>query len=172
MSTPIIVAIAAVGKNTLYICEGDNLLWHISEDLKRVKELTLNHPIIMGRKTFESIGRPLPNRTNIVLTRDTSYSRDGIKVAHSAEQALEIAKESEGGKEKIVIFGGAEIYKLFLPDTQYLSLTLVDSEDKGTQKFPEFIDEFEFVKTSGGGIYDNKGIPTPYEWVDYKRKDT
>ena len=170
VSTPTIVAIAALGKKTRYICHGDDLLWRIPEDLKRVKELTINHPIIMGRKTFESIGRPLPHRTKIILTRDTNYAREGIKVAHSAKQALEIAKESDGGSEKIVIFGGAEIYELFLPDTEYLSLTLVDSEKEGTARFPEFLNDFEAVTHPESGIYDDDGTLTPYEWVDYKRK--
>ena len=172
MNTPIIVAIAALGKNTHFICHEGDLLWRIPEDLKRVKELTLNYPIIMGRKTFESIGRPLPQRTNIVLTRDTSYSREGIRVAHSADQALKIARESEGGGEKIVIFGGAEIYRLFMPSTTHLSLTLVNSDKSGTDKFPEFENDFEMVSENGGGVYDDNGKPAPYIWVDYKRKNS
>ena len=170
MIKPKIVAIAALGRNTRFICEGDDLLWHISDDLKRVKSLTIKHPIIMGRKTFESIGKPLPDRTNIVLTRNKSYTHEGVKVAYSPEEALKIAEGSEGGEEKIVIFGGADIYELFLPKTDILNLTLVDSEKEGTRQFPSFEKDFEKSEEHGGGIYNDNGTEVTYQWVDFERK--
>lgn len=169
MKNPEIVAIAALGKDTRDICHDSELLWRIPEDLQRVRQETLGHPIIMGRKTYESIGKPLPGRTNIVLTRNTDFRAPGIVVVHSANEAIETAKRHEGGEEKIVIFGGAEIYTLFLPKTDALKLTLVDSTKKGTAQFPEYTEMFTETKRSEIKIYDDNGINTPYEWVDYIR---
>jgi dihydrofolate reductase len=165
MKEPVIIAIAALGKETHYICVNDKLLWENPEDLKRVKKITLNHPLIMGRKTHESIGRPLPNRTNIILTRNQDYVADGCEVATTVDQALDIAKKSPGG-DQIFIFGGAEIYELFLDKTDKLILTLVDSIKEGDREFPEFSDKFEMVEHHGGGVFDGE----KYEWIDYVKK--
>src|SRR5687768_8176699 len=91
------------------IGRGNELMWHIPEELKRFKEITTGHPIIMGRKTHESIKRLLPNRTNIIVTRDPNYKVEGGIVVHSIEEAIEKAKESDGGEE-IFIIGGGQIY--------------------------------------------------------------
>ena len=101
--------IAAIGKNR-ELGAGNKLIWHISSDLKRLKELTTGHPIIMGRKTYESIGRLLPNRTNIIITRDANYKVEGAIVVHSLDKAFASAKESVGSDE-IFIFGGAQIFE-------------------------------------------------------------
>lgn len=167
MNEPEIIAIAALGKKTRNICVDDQLLWENPADLKRVKELTLHHPLIMGRKTHESIGRPLPERTNIVLTRNPNYTAEGCVVVTTVEEALEIAKKSPGG-EQIFIFGGAEIYELFLDKTNKLLLTLVDSDKPGDRQFPEFSDTFEISENHGGGVFEDES----YEWVDYVRKSS
>src|SRR3990167_7849872 len=98
MSESSVVAVVAIGKNR-ELGKGGRLLWHIPDDLKRFKELTLGHPIIMGRKTFESVvgyvGGPLPDRTNIIITRDSNYSYEGAIVTHSLEEAIEQAGETD-----------------------------------------------------------------------------
>ncbi len=116
------------------------LPWHLSEDLKYFKRITMGKPIIMGRKTFQSIGRPLPGRSNIVITRDPDFSAEGVKVVHSLEQAIAVA-ESIGlidGSEEAVVIGGEQIYALALPLAQRLYMTQVHAEVEGDAHFPEF----------------------------------
>jgi dihydrofolate reductase len=168
MKEPEIIAIAALGRKTKYICAEGKLLWHNPADLQRVKKLTLGHPLIMGRKTYESIGRPLPKRKNIILTRDKNYTAEGCIVVHDIKEALDVAKKSEGGSEKIFIFGGSEIYELFLDITDRLTLTLVDSDRVGDKKFPDFEDKFIVAEKFGGDIFENE----TFEWVDYVRKSS
>lgn len=117
----------------------NRLPWHLPEDLKYFKAVTLGKPIIMGRKTFESIGRPLPGRTNIVVTRDASYQREGIEVVHSLPQALERAEQIGviNGSEEVMLIGGAELYSQALPYCQRLYLTQVHAEVEGDAYFPE-----------------------------------
>lgn len=136
--TPKISILVAVSKNGVIGKDG-KLPWHISEDLKRFKALTTGHPIIMGRKTWESIGsKPLPNRTNIIITRDKKFKAMGGEVAHSVEEAIELAKKME--KEEIFFIGGGEIYKLVLPLTDRIYLTLVEEEVNGDTFFPNYSD--------------------------------
>src|ERR1700733_12355263 len=130
MKKPRICIVVAIGKNR-ELGKGEKLLWHIPDDLKRFKALTLGHPIIFGRKTFESVlgynkGKPLPGRTNIVVTRDANYSYEGAVVAHSLEEAIE--KASEIDSEEIHIGGGANLYEQVLPKTDKLFLTLIDDD--------------------------------------------
>ena len=114
--------------------------WHLPADFAHFKALTIGHPIIMGRKTFESIGKPLPGRTNIVITRDASYRRDGVIVAASSGAALAASAASPGGGE-IFVIGGADIYKLFLPQADRVYLTQVHGVFKGDVFFPELGDD-------------------------------
>lgn len=125
--------IVAMDKNRV-IGRGDDLPWHISEDLKHFKKITMGKPIIMGRKTHESIGRPLPGRENIILTRDVSYTAEGCTVLHSIEEVFEHCKNIE----EVMITGGAEIYKLALGQASSLYLTEVHTEIEGDTYFPEF----------------------------------
>lgn len=99
------------------------LLWQLPNDLKRFKQLTLGHPILMGRKTFESIGRPLPGRPNWVLTRDAEYRKDGVEVVHDADQALE--QLAAAGATQVMVIGGGEIYRQLLPRADTVELTRV-----------------------------------------------
>lgn len=124
----------AIGKD-------NQLLWHIPEDLKRFKELTTDHTVIMGENTYRSIGRPLPNRKNIVVTLDESFVASGCLMAHSINEALQRARENE--KDEVFIIGGASIYKQFLPMINRLYLTLVEGEHEADTFFPEYAD---FVK--------------------------
>lgn len=131
-----ISAIAALD-STRAIGKDNQLLFKIPEDFARMKRLTSGHPIIMGRKTFESIGRPLPNRTNIVITRDEKYQAEGIFVVHSLEESLELAK-GKPGSDEVFIFGGAQIFQEALPVINRLYLTLVEGDYYGDTFFPDY----------------------------------
>tara|TARA_R110002167_G_scaffold6277_6_gene28999 strand:+ start:71452 stop:71955 length:504 start_codon:yes stop_codon:yes gene_type:complete len=116
------------------------LPWHLSEDLKYFKRVTMGKPIIMGRKTWESIGRPLPGRSNIVITRDPDYSADGIKVVGTLEEAISLAESIAliDGADEVVVIGGAQIYALTLPIADRLYMTQVHAEVEGDAFFPQF----------------------------------
>ncbi len=134
--------IAALSEKTRAIGKNGELLFTVPEDLKRFKDLTNGHPVIMGRKTWESLPerfRPLPGRTNIVVTRDTSYSAPGADVVHSFEEAVTFGEMQEGGAELWVI-GGGELYTLALPRADKLYLTLFDSDEDGDAHFPDYSD--------------------------------
>ena len=122
----------AIGKN-------NQLLWHLPEDLQYFKRTTMGKPIVMGRKTFESIGRPLPGRLNIVITRQQDWQHDGVKVVHSIDDALRLAEAQSmiDGVDEVMVIGGAEIYKTALPQADKLYITRVDAEIEGDAFFPE-----------------------------------
>ncbi len=154
----------------------DKLLWHIPDDLKRFKALTRGHPIIFGRKTFESIvgylGKPLPDRTNIVITRDPNYDKglaerkiSGVLIARSLKEAIEIAK-TQPGSEEIHIGGGAQLYEQSLPLLDKLCLTIIDDTKEADTFFPEY--EHLFTKKTFQESHDWKGLK--YSWSDLERK--
>lgn len=128
--------IAAFGENRVIGSQG-RIPWHLPADFKRFKELTMGHPIIVGRKTFESIGKPLAGRTNIVITTQNDFGAEGCLVAHSLEDALRLAESAEGASEVFVI-GGERIYKLALPKAQTMYLTKVHGVFGGDAFFPNF----------------------------------
>lgn len=139
--------IAALGRDTRAIGKNGTLLWSVPEDMARFKKLTSGHPVIMGRKTWESIPvrfRPLPGRTNIVVTRDETYAAEGGVVTHSLADALGAAKAAPGAEE-IFIMGGGELYREGLPFANRFYLTLVDSNEDGDAYFPEYADTFTKV---------------------------
>src|SRR3990167_9676374 len=113
--------IAAIGKNN-ELGKGNTLLWHMPADMKFFREKTKGHPVIMGRKTFESLSGPLPNRKNIVITRDKTYLRHGVDVVHSLDEATNLFKKDE----EIFVIGGAEIYKQAMNIADRLYITHVD----------------------------------------------
>ncbi|MFR9504199.1 MAG: dihydrofolate reductase [Rikenellaceae bacterium] len=125
----IIVAIA----NDSLIGNNNELLWHITEDMRYFRKVTSGHAVIMGRKTYDSIGRPLPKRHNIVITRQ-NIAIEGCSVAHSLKEALAIA----GEEDEVFIIGGAEIYSLSLPIANRLYITRVGGHFKGDTHFPEW----------------------------------
>jgi len=127
-----ITAIVAMAENRA-IGKDNKLLWHLPDDLMHFKQLTLNNPIIMGRKTYEAIGRALPSRTNIVLTRDAEFSADGCIIAHTPEDAITAATPAK----EIFVIGGETIYTQFLPRTTRIYLTLVEGVFEGDAFFPE-----------------------------------
>lgn len=130
----IISAIAAASEN--HVIGGNNeLLWHLPEDFKYFKKVTLGHPVIMGRKTYESMGKPLPKRENIVITSRENYQAPGCKVFQSLEKAIDYARQIE--QEEIFIIGGGEIYRQSLPLLDKIYLTRVHTIVEGDTYFPE-----------------------------------
>lgn len=133
-NSPKIVLIAAIGKNR-ELGYQNKLLWQIPGDLPRFKQITMGSPIIMGRKTFDSIGHPLPGRQNIVITRNKNWSHIGVDTAHSSAQALALA----GDAESVYVIGGSEIYELYIGWANRLELTEVDDVPKHVDAwFPEY----------------------------------
>jgi len=143
--------IAAIGKNN-ELGKDNALLWHMPADMKHFKETTSGRTVIMGRKTFESIGKPLPNRKNIVITRDKNYlshgptpvraggAQAGVDIAHSLEEALSLSRTVLDSNTEVFIIGGAEIYKQALPLADKLYITHIDAIDKDADTFfPEII---------------------------------
>lgn len=128
------VIVAAVARNGVIGVDG-GLPWHIPEDLARFKRITMGHALVMGRETFQSIGRPLPGRANIVLTRRPDWSHDGVEVAGSLEEALSMVASL---RMDAFIAGGAEVYRTALPRADRMELTEVEAEPEGDTWFPEF----------------------------------
>lgn len=160
-----ICAIVAMGDDREIGYE-NKLIWRISEDLKRFKALTMGHPIVMGRKTFESLPKPLPGRTNIVITRNPEYAPEGCVIAHSIEKALELAANSEGG-DKIFIIGGGEIYKQAFPLLNRLEITHIHENSDADTFFPQFTMQ-EWTLTDKSDIKETlDGIN--YTFESYKR---
>jgi dihydrofolate reductase len=135
LKRPIISIIAAVAENKA-LGKNNKLLWHIPEDLKRFKEITMGHPIIMGRKTFESIGSALPGRTNIIITRNRDYQAENCLVRSSFNRAVALAKSKDG--QEIFIGGGESVYKQAINRADKLYLTLVKGNFKADVYFPKY----------------------------------
>lgn len=143
-----ISAIVAMAQNRVIGRQGQ-LPWRLPEDLKHFKALTLGHPIIMGRKTYESIGRPLPGRQNIVISRRANYEAHGVEVADSLEKALTLCQK---GSDEVFIIGGAEIYAAALPRTDRIYLTWIKKEIEGDTYFPNFdLKDFQEVEILDSG---------------------
>ena len=126
--------IAAMAENRV-IGKDNKMPWHLPADLKHFKTLTSGHPVLMGRKTYQSIGQPLPNRANIILTRDANYSAPDCMVVTKVETALSIASEID--QDEIFVIGGADIYKQLLPKIQKIYLTIIHHSFEGDAFFPE-----------------------------------
>ncbi len=160
----IISIIAAIGENRELGFRG-SIPWHLPEDFKRFKELTIGHPVIMGQRTFESIGKPLPGRTNIVLTKSLDFYADGCRVVRSLDEALDIAKKSN----EAFVIGGGQIYHLAMPVARKLYLTQVHGKFEADTFFPEWSDaEWRLVSSEpytkdGRNAFD-------YDFCVYERK--
>ncbi len=166
--------VAAISENRV-IGRDNALPWHIPEDLKRFKEITQGHPVIMGRKTYESIGRLLPNRTNIIITRDTSYKVDGAVVVHSLDEAIKVASskyqvssmqenELRNGNNEVYIIGGGQIFDQAIKIADKLYLTVVHTNIEGDVYFPDY-SEFKkevYRRESSNEIYT-------YTFIDLER---
>ncbi|MCL5008987.1 MAG: dihydrofolate reductase [Patescibacteria group bacterium] len=156
MNTPKISLIAAIAKN-LAIGKDNKLLYYIPEDLKRFKKLTSGHVIVMGKKTFESIGsRPLPNRTNVIITKDPAFQAPGCRVAHSVEEALDKARETE--REEIFVIGGGSIYTQTIGQADKLYITVIDRVHEDADAFFPAYPEFTKI------VYEEK---SQHEGIDF-----
>lgn len=157
-----IALIWAMARNRV-IGRDNQLPWYLPNDLKYFKRITTGKPVIMGRKTYESIGKPLPNRTNIVVTRDTGFEAAGVKVVHSLDEAIELAEAETliSGADEVIVMGGAEIYAQALPRADRLYVTLVHAEVEGDAYFPEIdLNAYREVMRED---YSAEG-PNPYDY--------
>lgn len=143
---PRIALVWAMARNRV-IGHNNQLPWRLPADLARFKQLTTGHPVIMGRKTFDSLGRPLPNRTNIVVSRDRTYSPPGCLVAHSVNESLQLAaRHDTAGSDCVYVIGGEELYRQFLPLADLLYVTQVEVDATGDAWFPAFnVDEWREI---------------------------
>ncbi|HEU4677324.1 MAG TPA: dihydrofolate reductase [Candidatus Paceibacterota bacterium] len=161
MENPRVSIVAALGKNR-ELGRGNDLIWRIKEDLGRVKRLTMGHPIVMGRNTYESIGHPLPGRTNIVIS-SAAGDIPGCIVAPSLEAALAAARAT--GTDEVFIFGGARVYKDALPLTDRLYLTLVDGGAADADVFfPDYADFTTIIEEERHDEHE-----PPFRWVTLER---
>ena len=142
----------------------NKLPWHLPEDLRRFKSLTIGHHIVMGRKTYESIGKPLPGRTNVVITRELGYLAEGSIVVDTLERALECAKDDS----EIFIIGGAQIFVQMLPFVDRIYATEIDAAFEADTYFPEF-DRASWAETSREHRANDDANPFPFDFVVYDR---
>ncbi len=164
-----LAAIVAAAENGV-IGRNNALPWHLSEDLKYFKRVTMGKPIVMGRKTFESIGKPLPGRTNIVITRNPVYQAEGVKVVPSLDEALLLASDIAliDGVEELLVIGGAEIYRESIPRADRLYLTEVHASVEGDAVLPE-IDWTRWREVSRERHSAEAPNPYDYSFVVYER---
>ena len=165
-----IALIAAYAQN-LVVGIDNKLPWHLPEDLKYFKRITTGKAIVMGRKTYESIGRPLPNRTNIVISRNPDFKADGVVVVPSIEAAIEHAESVNliNGEDEVMIIGGATIYEAALPQADRLYLTHVHAEVEGDAYFPK-ADFTQFEEKGREDYQASETNPYDYSFVVYDRK--
>lgn len=146
------------------IGKDNRLPWHLPADLAYFKKTTLGHTVIMGRKTFESVGRPLPGRCNVIITRDKNYKREDCVVLNSIEEVIEYCSDKD-----VFIIGGADIYTKLFPYTDKLYITLIEASFEGDAFFPEInYDEWKLVSRTKGPR-DEKN-PYDYDFLVYERK--
>ncbi|MFL2755585.1 MAG: dihydrofolate reductase [Gammaproteobacteria bacterium] len=159
-----ITIVAAIASNNV-IGQKNSLPWDIPEDLKRFKQLTSGHTILMGRKTFDSIGRPLPNRTNIVMTKDTNYQKEGVEIVFDEREALNLIKDLN---QEVFIIGGSKIYELFEPWATSLMITRVLKDFEGDAFFPNINWNNWLIKNKEEFLDEKSGISCKLE--KYLRK--
>lgn len=163
-----VAMIVAMAKNRVIGVEGQ-LPWYLPEDLKFFKRMTQAKPLVMGRKTFASIGKPLPNRLNIVVTRQEAFAHDGVRVCHDLPAALALADQQATieAAEEIMVMGGGEIYRQAMPYATRLYVTEVDIEVEGDAYFP-LLDSSEWRETQRVAGQPNEQQPD-YAFVTYER---
>ena len=160
-----IIIIAAIGLNN-ELGKDNDLIWHLPADLKRFKKVTSGHAIIMGRNTFESIGKPLPNRRSIIITRNTSYKKEGCDVVHSLEEAINLIKDQKNA----FIIGGAQIYKEAIEKqlVDQLDITKVHQNFEADVFFPT-IDQSVWEKISEETFLPDDKNQYTYSFISYKK---
>lgn len=157
--------IVAIAKNNV-IGKDNKLIWHLPEDLKRFKKLTTGHTIIMGRKTFESLGRVLPNRKHIVLCNDANLTIEDENV--EVIDDIKLLESYINSEEENFVIGGATIYKLLIPYANKMYITKINEEFEGDVYFPEIKEEWKIIEQQKG--IRNEENPFDYEYVTYIRK--
>lgn len=155
--------IVAVAKNGV-IGDKNALLWHLREDMIHFRTTTSGHPVVMGRKTFDSIGRPLPKRTNVVITRDINLTIEGCTVVHSLEEAVALFDPSE----EVFIIGGAQIYRQAMPLADRIYLTVIDKPYEGDTSFPE-IDYSVWRECSREDFARGEEFEHPFSFITLER---
>lgn len=160
----IISLIAAMGTNRV-IGINNQLPWHLPADLKHFKQITMAKPIIMGRKTFESIGKPLPGRLNIIVTHNKGFQAPGCQVVHSLDEALALSKEHD----EVMIIGGAQIFAEALPKANKLYLTIIEHDFPGESFFPEWNNQ-EWKQVSKQNFSADEQNPFSFYFITYERK--
>ena len=155
--------IVAIAKNGV-IGDKNTLLWHLREDMIHFRTITSGHPVVIGRKTYDSIGRPLPKRTNVVITRDTELQIEGCTMAHSLTEAVEMFDSSE----EVFIIGGAQIYNQAMPLADRLYLTIIDKEYEGDSSFPE-IDYNSWRQISCEKFERGEEFEYPFSFITLER---
>jgi len=165
------VALIAAFAQNLVVGINNSLPWHLPEDLKYFKRTTSGKAIVMGRKTYESIGRPLPNRTNIVVSRNPDFSADGVVVVDSLEAAIKHAEavNTINGVEEVMIIGGAAIYEAALPLADRLYLTHVHASVEGDAHFPK-VDLSQWLEMTRDDFQKDESNPYDYSFVVYDKK--
>ncbi|MGI9273384.1 MAG: dihydrofolate reductase [Endozoicomonas sp.] len=165
-----VAMIAAVAENNA-IGINNKMPWYLPGDLRYFKAVTMGKPIIMGRKTFDSLRKPLPGRTNIVITRDQSWHHEGVKVVHSLDEALSLAEDIAliNGNEEIMVIGGEQIYRQALPGADRLYLTRVYQSFEGDAFFPE-INESDWVETAREDLQSEDDEPLTYSYLILDRR--
>lgn len=158
--------LAALSTNNV-IGRDNQVPWRLSTDLKRLKAMTMGHHVIMGRKTYESVGRPLPGRTNVVITRQENYAPEGVTVVHSLEDAVRVA--ARGGDDEAFILGGAEIYAQAMHRADRMYLTRVHAEVEGDTWFPDFDDVSEWHLTDAEHFDADEKNEYPFSFLTYER---
>jgi dihydrofolate reductase len=164
VSGGVVIAIVVAMADNRVIGQDNRLPWHLPADLRHFKQLTVGKPVMMGRKTHESIGRPLPERTNIVVTRDRSYTAPGCVVVHSIESALKAAADHE----EVMVIGGMDFYWQLLPKADRIYLTLVHAEFEGDALFPE-LDERQWREVERVDCAPDEKNPWPYSFIRLER---
>lgn len=169
MTVPLI-AVAALADNHV-IGHENRLIWRLKTDLKRFRALTMGRPLIMGRKTFQSIGKALPGRYTVVVTRDLGFKADGVTIAHMLEAALAAGQElaAKHGSDAVVIGGGADFYAQALPLCERLHLTYVHASPEGDALFPAFV-RSEWLETRCEIHAAGPDDEHPFTFLDLKRR--
>ena len=160
----IISLIVAMGANRV-IGKDNQIPWHLPADMKYFRKMTMGKPIVMGRRTYDSIGRPLSGRQNIVVTRDINFKASGCAVVHSIGEALEVAKG-----EEVMIIGGAQMYKQLLPRATRLYLTKIEADFSGDRCFPPISGE-EWLEISRQSYEPDETYPYRYHFIVLERRD-
>jgi dihydrofolate reductase len=161
MHKPIVSLIAAMANNRV-IGKDNQMPWHLPADLGHFKTVTLGKPVIMGRKTYESIGRPLPGRRNIIISRNRNYKVEGCETAVSLEEAMELVNEVE----EIMIIGGGHVYSQAIPLADRLYLTFIDLDVDGDTQFPKF-EHLKLTEVKREKHLKDEKNPYNYQFVDF-----